>query len=128
MPARWAVLVGGSAALFIALRAVFFFLPQEKNYRLLIGFAVYLAVFLYSIVYGLLAYRLTHKVLLPALLLTVLAFALFFTETSGVLDTVQRAVRPANPLAAIPLYLGKALPFGVIAAIIGGVIKNLSGD
>lgn len=101
------------------------FLPAGENERLIVGFIVYFAIYLYAIVYGMFAWKVTGKVLLPALMLVVFVALISFSDFSGTLDKIQTITRPPGYGPALVMYLWKSLRFGALAAVIGGMIKNL---
>ncbi len=121
----WVILAGATFLFFLLCRIPLFFLPAGENERLIVGFIVYFAIYLYSIVYGMFAWKVTGKVLLPALMLVGFVALISFSDFSGTLDKIQTITRPPGYGPALVMYLWKSLRFGALAAVIGGMIKNL---
>lgn len=121
----WAILAGATFLFCLLCRIPLFFLPAGENERLIVGFIVYFAIYLYALVYGMFAWKVTGKVLLPALMLVVFVALISFSDFSGTLDKIQTITRPPGYGPALVMYLWKSLRFGALAAVIGGMIKNL---
>ena len=123
----WAILAGVSFLFFLASRIPLFWPPVKENWRLLMGFCVYLAWFLYAVFYGMFAWQMTDKVLLPALMLAGFVTIVSFSDPSGILDGIQKVTRPSGYALPLLLYFWKSLRFGFVAAAVGGMIKNIRG-
>ena len=123
----WAILAGTTLVFFVACRIPLFWPPVSENGRLLMGFILYIAWFLYAIFYGMFAWQMTDKVLLPALMLVGFVALSSFSDLSGILDTIQKVTRPPGYAQPLLLYFRKALRFGLVSLAVGGTIKNIRG-
>ena len=123
----WTILAITTALFFMACRIPLFWSPAGETGRLIMSFCIYLAWFLYSIFYGMFAWRMTDRVLLPALMLMGFVTLTSFSDLGGVLDTIQKVTRPPGYALPLLLYFWKSLRFGIVAAVVGGMIKNIRG-
>ena len=123
----WTILAITTGLFFLACRIPLFWPPANANGRLLMGFIIYLAWFLYAIFYGMFAWRMTDKVLLPALMLMGFVTLTALSDPSGILDTLQKVTRPSGYALPLLLYFWKSLRFGIVATVVGGMIKNIRG-